>query len=280
MPALNIVVASGGVKLSDTNVGFNENIASDGQLFLIGTVQNVNTNLTYDWADQGGVAQNAGGRYTFVPRTVGGQTHIEIYVAAGMGGATNFNFEAGSFHEVVLQGKNSLGNVIDQGNFRVTLTNVNEAPLTLTLTNTANPSFTWMENRPAGTLIGELGSTDPDTTAAFGRTSHRYSIADTNPENIRNAYEIIQNPTTRRYELVVKQNAVIDWDSLPAGAKYHDVAIIVTDMNGSGLSRTETFRINLTNDPSDDPQTTNDPPTTPTIVNGTVLSLTENAAGT
>jgi Ca2+-binding RTX toxin-like protein len=265
---LTITVANGGTQVDPTIVRFNENTGSG---VLIGTVNNLVQDATYAWSVQGGTTQNAQGRYRFQERVDGtGKKVIDVYLDKG--GEVDFNFEAASFHDIILTGTKDNA-VVAEGSFKIQLANVNETPSDLTLTNSSNPSFTFAENVPVDTVVGQLGSTDPDTSSTWGRVSHRYSIAN-DPNGL---FKIERNATTGAWELKVAK--ALDYDALPQNQKYLDLQIVVTDATGTGLSRTEPFRINLTNDPSDDPVTTNNPPTAPVVQGGTVATLTENGGG-
>jgi len=71
--------------------------------------------------------------------------------------AAGFDFETRSIYPIYVRSTDAHGLWAEQG-FTVTVTNVNEAPTAIALSN-SNVA----ENQPAGTLIGRVSTTDPDT---------------------------------------------------------------------------------------------------------------------
>ncbi|KRF38920.1 hypothetical protein ASG96_16230 [Terrabacter sp. Soil810] len=79
--------------------------------------------------------------------------------------AASFDFEAKASYSVRVRTTDSAGNFFEK-TFTITVTDVNEAPTDITLTNSSVP-----ENQPVGTLVGTLGAVDPDV----GQT-HTFSV--------------------------------------------------------------------------------------------------------
>ncbi|MBM6581452.1 hypothetical protein ILT44_14745 [Microvirga sp. BT689] len=159
---------------------------------------------------------------------------------------------------------------------KVYLNNVNEAPRAW-LSTEGNNQVTIQENRPPNFQIAQLGATDPEGNHPQWSGPFTYRIDITDPTTpYASLYDIINIGTAQApvWTLVVK--GTIDYDSLPAGEKRHTIKVIARD--SAGAEGGQYFIINLTNDPSDD-QPANTAPTAPSIVNNTVLELTEQQAG-
>jgi large repetitive protein len=101
----------------------------------------------------------------------------------------------------------------------VSVLNVNEAPIAITLSNASVA-----ENSLGGTVIGQLSTTDPD----LGDT-HQYTLTDTAGDR----FEIIGNT------LYVKAGAVLDFESTP------QLSIEVQSTDAGGLSTSQRFAISL-----------------------------------
>lgn len=121
--------------------------------------------------------------------------------------------------------------------FTITVTNVNEAPTDITLTNA-----TVAENVAVGTLVGTLSAADPDT----GAGTPTFALSGTNA----NLFRINGN----RLEVA----GAIDYEALPASKT---LSVTVTARDQGGLTFAEPFTITVTD-------VVNETPTGQTI-NGT-----------
>lgn len=190
-----------------------------------------------------------------------------VYVKAG--GKTNFNYEdtngpSNNWQNVIqynVSGQSGYTLKSTYGvNFAFAMQNVNEAPTSLTINNGAGAgtSITMQETKQSGAVIGVLASTDEDRTAATGGpTTHVYTFSNGQTIDPSGRFEILKNTgvTPNRWEIKLVPGADLDYDSLPAGAKFVELDVVVRDMNGGASSQSlpQKFRINLTNDASDDP---------------------------
>ena len=119
---------------------------------------------------------------------------------------------------------------------KIFVTDENETP------DAKDGAFTVAENASAGTLVGTVSASDPDTcNATYSKlkyvlvgSSSRYAVA------------------SATGKITVKQGAVIDYETTP---NHKDtIKVKVTDKNGSGLtSRTATIVITITNT-NEDPE--------------------------
>jgi hypothetical protein len=111
------------------------------------------------------------------------------------------NYEAQASHDIVVRATDVGGEITDK-TITIAVTNVNEAPTAVALSNAKV-----VENSPAGTVVGTLSTTDPDNGDAFN-----YTIADDT-----GAFEIIDN------QLVVQDLG---------GVFNHSVTVVATDSGG------------------------------------------------
>ena len=128
------------------------------------------------------------------------------------------------------------GNSTVSADTKIFVTDENEAP------DAKDGAFTVAENASAGTLVGTVSASDPDTcNATYSKlkyvlvgSSSRYAVA------------------SATGKITVKQGAVIDYETTP---NHKDtIKVKVTDKNGSGLtSRTATIVITITNT-NEDPE--------------------------
>jgi RHS repeat-associated protein len=109
------------------------------------------------------------------------------------------------------------------GNQRVYSTNILRLspPTAINLTN-----LNIAENSSSGTVIGQLSSIDPDTGDV-----HSYSLVD----DASGRFQIVGN------QLQVKNGTLLNFEN----SNQHSISVLSTD--ASGLTRTETFTINVTN---------------------------------
>jgi LPXTG-site transpeptidase (sortase) family protein len=75
--------------------------------------------------------------------------------------SVSFDFETQSVYNICIRVTDQGGLIYDK-NFLVNVTNINEAPINITLSNN-----TVNENQPVNTVVGTLSATDPDSGATF-----------------------------------------------------------------------------------------------------------------
>jgi Ca2+-binding RTX toxin-like protein len=239
----------------DYKVIINENIQDS---VLIGTVQK-NAGLTYDWNSAGGVISNAEGRYVLVDMG----TYLEIRVATGKGGSVSFDREVTNWsHQINIVGRDTNGNIVDNGSFTVDMRNVNEAPTALTIQGWSGATTTptgseKIEHSAVGTIIGNLQASDADSATADLRYTFKDGLLNgtVSSDGVFKIESYIALGQTR-YRVVINDASKYDYDSLPADRKYYEHTLIVTDTAGAGLSKEQTFRFVPTNNTADDVATT------------------------
>jgi hypothetical protein len=130
------------------------------------------------------------------------------------------DFEAKSSYSVRVRTTDQ-GGLSSEKALTVSILNVNEAPIAISLTNTSTA-----ENSISGTVIGQLSTLDPDQ----GDTQ-QYSLTDSAGDR----FELIGNT------LRVKAGAVLDFETTPS------LSVEVKSTDAGGLSTTQRFAIALTN---------------------------------
>ncbi len=154
----------------------------------------------------------------------GGNLTYSLYSSAGSmftieGNQLKLNgaldFESAHSYEIVVRAKDAGGNFTDK-TFTIDVTNANEAPTAVTLSKVLVA-----QSAEAGTVVGTLAASDPDSGETF-----TYSIPGGS-----DAFEIVDN------KLVVKDLG----DALT-----YDVKVLATD--SGGLTVEKTFRITTTDD--------------------------------
>ncbi len=133
----------------------------------------------------------------------------------------NLNYEAATSHSVTIRTTDTGGLTCDR-TFTIAVNNVAEAP-----TSTALSASTVQENAAGGVVIGTISSTDQDAGSSF-------------------SYAIIGGVDASKFQIVgnqlrVANNAVLNYEAQTTA----QVQIRTTDQ--SGLYRTDTFTITLTN---------------------------------
>lgn len=135
--------------------------------------------------------------------------------------ATTLNFETKSSYSVRVRSTDSSGLFTEQ-TFTITVVNVNEAPTSLSLTNS-----TISDNSAIGTPVGTLSTTDPDA----GDT-HTYSLATGTGSTDNASFQIVGNE--------LRSAIAIDFETQAT----YSVRIRSTD--AGGLSTEQTFTITVT----------------------------------
>jgi hypothetical protein len=107
------------------------------------------------------VDQDAGETYTFTLVAGAGSTDNASFQVSGstLQTAASFDFETKSSYSVRLAVSDGNGGTFEK-QFTITVTDVNDAPTDIALSNA-----TVAENQPAGTVVGNLSSTDQDAGA-------------------------------------------------------------------------------------------------------------------
>ena len=173
---------------------------------------------------------------TLTPTLAGGTGYTGFALVAGAGSGNNgdfyvagnqlrtthnLNFEAlGSPLSVRIKATAANG-VSGEDTFTVALTNVNERPTNVTVSNLTVP-----ENSAGGTVVGVVGAVDPDAGETF-----TYSLAN----NAGGRFAVSGN------QLVVAAGANLDYEQ----QRNFYVAVRATD--AGGLSAVRGFQINVTN---------------------------------
>jgi hypothetical protein len=153
------------------------------------------------------LVDDAGGRF----QIVGNQLQVK--------NASLLDFEQGHSYTITVQTTDQ-GGLSTQQPFAITLTNANEAPFLINLSN-----LSVGENAAPGTVIGLLSTTDPDAG-----DSHTYSLL----ENADGRFQVVGN------QIQVLDGSRFD---LTQSAS-HIITVQVTD--AEGLSTTQQFTIALT----------------------------------
>ena len=141
------------------------------------------------------------------------------------------NFEAQASYTVVVSAKDAAGLASTNSNtVTVTVTNVNEAPAV------AAQAFSVAENSVAGTLVGTVVRTDPDTTpASFLSTLWAITAGD--------ATGVFAIDAATGAISVVKPSG-LDFEGVP---NVYTLTVSVTDGSGTGLTSSGTVTVTVTN---------------------------------
>lgn len=139
----------------------------------------------------------------------------------------SFDFETKNSYSVNVRTTDSAGNFFEKS-FQVTVTDVNEAPTDISLTNASVP-----ENEPAGTVVGALSASDPDA----GQT-HTFVVV---TSGCGGTYAAGTSFAVNSGSLVTA--AALDYE----GESSYTVCVRVTDSGSLALSLDEVFVITVTN---------------------------------
>ncbi len=136
--------------------------------------------------------------YTLVKGTGGIDNKSFLIVGNQLQAKRIFNFEKKSVYSirVLVTGPGGLSQV---KNFTINVTNVNERPTSITLSNLAV-----QQQQPVGTVVGLLAAVDPDA----GNT-HTFLLSGANPDNA--SFEIVGNElrTTAVFDYALKRSYII-----------------------------------------------------------------------
>jgi hypothetical protein len=170
-----------------------------------------------------------------------------------------FDFEVKSSYAIRVRGTDA-GGLFFEKELTVTVTNVNEAPTDIALSNASVD-----ENTPAGTPVGTLSSTDPDVGA-----THTYTLVAGTGDDHNAKFQIVGNQLQR-------SAAVLDFETTPTvtvrirttdnGGLFFEkqFTITVINVNEAPVADDESFSGAIGNttfvsdDPSDGPPATPDP---------------------
>ncbi|WP_319799716.1 Ig-like domain-containing protein [Microvirga rosea] len=144
--------------------------------------------------------------------------------------------------------------------FEIKVSDVNEGPDNIKLNGAT--SVTIAENTQTNTEVGTLTAHDPEgksVTYSLGSSADGRFMLD-----------------ATKTKILVADGAKLDWDVLPNGQKYYDITVVATDADNK--SSEQVIRINLTDDPSDNPTPTNQGPSAPVLSGNTASEYA--AAGT
>ena len=141
--------------------------------------------------------------------------------------AAMFDFEAKASYSINVRTTDSAGNVFEKS-FTITVTDVNEAPTDITLSNSSVA-----ENEPTGTVVGTLGVSDPDS----GQT-HTFTVV---TAGCGNTYPDGSSFTVNAGSLVTA--ASLNYEAKSS----YTVCVRVTDSGTPGLTFDELFTITVTN---------------------------------
>lgn len=173
--------------------------------------------------------------YTFVPGI--GDTDNDQFLIQGdqLFFQTSPNFEVQDSYSLRVRTTDQGGEIIDKV-FTVSITDVNEAPTLITLSQSQIN-----ENSASGTVIGELGSVDPES----GDT-HTYELVD----DAGGRFQIVDN------QLVIASDTLLDFETNPS----HTVTIRSTD-NGQPPQALEQSLVITVTDVNEAPIFTSSPVT-------------------
>ena len=180
--------------------------------------------------------------YKLVPGT--GSTDNASFQISGPNLLTNamFDFETKSSHSIRVRATDGGGASFEK-QFTVTVSNLNEAPANITLSNS-----TVAENSAIGTTIGTLSATDPD-----GDTSFTYALVP-GTGSTDNASFQISGPN-------LLTNAMFDFETKSS----HSIRVSVTDGGGASFEKQFTVTVSNLNE-------------APTLVKNSRLTVSVNSA--
>ncbi|WP_431027700.1 S-layer homology domain-containing protein [Lysinibacillus sp. LZ02] len=167
---------------------------------------------------------DAGDTFTYSLVSGTGDTDNGSFNISGNELRTNalFDYEAKNSYSVRIKVTDSANNSYEKS-FTINITNVNEAPINLTL-----GSSSVEENNPANTVVGTLSATDPDAGDTF-----TYSLVSGSGDTDNGSFNISGNE--------LRTNALFDYEAKNS----YSVRIKVTDSANNSYEKS--FTINITN---------------------------------
>jgi VCBS repeat-containing protein len=170
--------------------------------------------------------EDSGQTHTYTLETGAGDTDNGSFTIVGneLRTAASFNFEGqNSFSIRVRTTDSGTGNLTFEKQFTVTVTNVNEAPTDIALSNASIA-----ENQASNTDVGDFSTTDPDT----GDT-HTYTLVTGAGDTNNSQFQIVGN--------TLKTNASFDFEATPSRS------IRVRSTDAGNLNFEKQFTITITN---------------------------------
>jgi subtilisin-like proprotein convertase family protein len=163
---------------------------------------------------------DGGDAFTYSLVSGSGATDNASFVIVGsqLRSATSFDFEAKASYSIRVESKDSAG-VGVQKSFLIDVTNVNEAPTSIALSNNA-----FDENGPVGTSIGLLSTQDPDVSDTF-----IFSFATGSGDQDNGKFRIVGN--------TLQSHVVADFEQTSS------FSILVKSTDAAGLSTQRQFAI-------------------------------------
>ena len=132
---------------------------------VIGRITNMDpevTSITFRDIGSGQVGDSQG-RYEIVNTTIGGVPGWYILVKPTMGTPDLFNFEGTRVHSIYVNAYNAGGGLIGEGDYTVTLRNLNEAPRDINFTNLQ----TVTAGQVPADVVKATWASDPDSSTGF-----------------------------------------------------------------------------------------------------------------
>ncbi|MBF9233054.1 cadherin domain-containing protein [Microvirga alba] len=233
----------------------------------------------YPTGSQPDLPGDADGRYKIDTAVIGGVTKWVVKVAAG--GKVNFNYEDITLHEIRFKATDKTTGVLKHdGTYYFTISDVNEAPDSLTAKNAAGgTNLALDENLGANIFVADLFSTDPDRLVSGGDgDTFSYSIVG-NPGNLfkldGTGKKILTTGSLDFEDYGLPGNLLKSDDG--GLSRYYEVKVRVTDGGGAvgttPLFLEKTFKV-FVNDKND---TVNTPPTNVKLNGGTTAQVDENS---
>ncbi|MDX2198265.1 MAG: cadherin domain-containing protein [Phycisphaerae bacterium] len=205
---LQVSIASVGDPITDLALSGGNVVENAAPGTVVGSVSATDADASESFSYS--LVDDAGGRFAI-------NANGQITVADG----ANLDHEAAGSHDIQVKVVDSTGNERVE-TFTIQVGNVNEAISDLTLSNSSVA-----ENSAAGTVVGNVGVSDPDANESF-----TYSMVD----NAGGRFAINANG-----QITVASGANLNFEVSTA----HDVQVKVVD--SAGHERIETFTINVGN---------------------------------
>ncbi|MBZ6079410.1 hypothetical protein, partial [Microvirga puerhi] len=131
------------------------------------------TNITFrDFGD--GTSGDQGGRYEIVHTTINGVLGWYILVKADRGGELDFNYEGTRVHNISVNAYNAAGTLIGEGDYTVTMRNVNEAPRDITFGTEA--TITAGQTQAGIDFVKATWASDPDSAPSFRTNGYGFLV--------------------------------------------------------------------------------------------------------
>ncbi|MGO4705756.1 hypothetical protein AB4072_08265 [Microvirga sp. 2MCAF38] len=195
--ALTIAAGPNGAQGTGTNgpylVLFDENIGDATVIGEITGFDSTPSNVTFH-TNSSGVLQNMGGRYSIISQIDGGGVkHWYLVVTGGMGGAAsaNFNYEGTRNHTIWIDALDGSGGLIGEGNYTVTMRNLNEAPTTINFG--AQATITAGQAPTDPNVIKATWAGDPDTPTNFRTNGYGFLLSNGNVVTTDGGFSIDAN---------------------------------------------------------------------------------------